>query len=635
MKLASVFSDHAILQREAPIPIWGWTAPKANVEVKLGKQISKGVAGIDGKFLVRLPPMKASGPFTLEVSSDGEKTIKRDIWIGEVWLASGQSNMQFTVNEMSKPDEAEELGKSKDIRMINIPNSTYGGGRQADLIDEQSRPSASWIPATKDSVLQFSAVGAHFAKFLADSLGVKVGIINSSWGGTIIEAWTSRETLVRNPTQKDIISNYEDNLFNRVIKEKKLKPGDLGYLPSDPGNDGVEKGWANVNFDDSKWGKMNLPSGWTRHGFNFSGVFWFRKTVIIPKSWVGKDIELSIGAVDKTDISYFNGEQIGATGSGFDESVWNIPRKYKVPGKLVKAGRNVIAVRAYSFKYDGGMIGSEQAMSIAPVTDRHEAIKISGEWKYEIERNFGIVLPETGKLGPGNPNTPYMLFDNMIAPLLPYAIRGAIWYQGCSNADKSSEYERLLRDMIRDWRHSWGQGEFPFYIVQLANFLANKGNDGWMGIRDAQLKAISEPNTGLAVAIDIGDSLDIHPKNKREVGRRLSLWALNGAYGKHVEPSGPLYESLTVKGNSLVLRFSHIGGGLVAKGGELKTFSIAGGTRKFVPAKALIDGETVVVSSPEVKTPIAVRYAWAEDPLDANLYNKAGLPASPFRTDTW
>ncbi len=637
MKLAAVFSDHAVLQREKPIAVWGWAKPLAYVIVKLGKQTVRGMSGSDGKFLVKFPPMPASGPLTLVAKSGGKSVTVKDVWVGEVWLASGQSNMQFRVYEMGKPDEVKELAKCANLRMITVAPVTYGGGRQSDLLlGSDGKSSSSWEVANPKNIVNFSAVGAHFAKFLADAVGVKVGIINSSWGGTIIEAWQSRETLMQNPDMAPRIADYEALVFEYKKNGKQIvrKPGEPGYLPADTKNAGLKKGWAKLNFDDSAWAKMTLPSAWTRQGHAYSGVFWFRKVIDVPAKWAGRDLLLNVGAADKCDITYFNGTKVGSMGEGFDERFWNVQREYKIPGKLVKAGRNVIAVRVYSFIYDGGLIGPAASMAIAPARGKSQPISLAGEWAYAIEQNYGLIMQSAVSQGPGNPNTLFMLFDNMIAPLLPYSLRGAIWYQGCSNTLRPTEYERLLKDLVRDWRYQFGQGDFPFYVVQLANYRACCAlPSGWAGVREAQLKVLSEKNTGLAVTIDVGETADIHPKNKKDVGKRLALWALRDVYGKDVEVSGPLYESAAVEGSAIRVKFTHVAGGLVAKGGGLGSFTIADASGKFVPAKAVIDGQSVIVSATEIASPLYVRYAWAEDPTDANLYNSKGLPASPFRTD--
>ena len=345
---------------------------------------------------------------------------------------------------------------------------------------------------------------------------------------------------------------------------------------------------------------------------------------------------LGIGAVDKQDITYFNGEQVGATGTGLEEQYWSKARTYCVPGRLVKAGNNVIAVRAYSFVFDGGLIGPANQMKIIPaagLAPQDKPLMLQGKWRFKVEHNLGLVAPHSGVLSPLNPNSPYMLFDNMIAPLLPYALRGVIWYQGESNSCHADQYRRLMVDLIRDWRYHWGQGDFPFIQTQIANFQTSPAED-WPALREAQLQSARDTGNGLAVTIDIGESNNIHPANKQEAGRRLSLWALAETYGANVEPSGPLYRGMRVEGNRIRLLFDHTAGGLRARRGALKGFLIAGEDRSFRPAHAIIEDNTVVISHPELEQPIAVRYAWESLPK-CNLYNRANLPASPFRTDTW
>lgn len=619
MKLASIFSDHAVLQREIACPVWGWTRPLAKVVVKVGPYKAQSVSGTDGKFMVRLPAMKAGGPYELEVSVPGsdEKAVRQDIWIGEVWIASGQSNMEFPLLDV--PEET-----NPNLRMANVVHLAHAG-RQSDV-------AVSWEVASRATSSTFSAVAYYFAKELQESLGVKIGIINTSWGGTIIEAWTSRETLVRNDDVSDWVARYEADTHAPAFWGEAAQYDREAGLPRDPGNQGLEQGWAKADLDDRPWASMKIPGSWTSQGHRYSGIFWFRKTVDIPAAWAGKDLTLTIGAADKQDITYFNGQQVGATGSGLEESCWNQQRMYRIPGNLVKAGKNVIASRVYSFIFDGGLIGPASKMAVFPEDKKEQAIPLAGEWKYAIEQNFGVIAAAKQLPGPGNPNSPYILFDNMIAPLVPYALRGAIWYQGESNANRPEKYQRLMVDMIRDWRRAWGQGDFQFLMVQLANFEAT---DNWPLLREAQLKSLSECNTGMAVTIDIGDPIDIHPVNKLDVGKRLSLWALSRTYGKHGAVSGPLYAGMSIEANSIRLRFSHVHGGLVAKSGALKTFEIAGEDRRFVPADACIEGDTVVVSSAAVAAPMAVRYAWASNPQGCNLYNASGLPASPMRTDNW
>jgi len=651
MKLAALFCDHAVLQQGMPIPVWGWCQPKARVEVKLGKQVVEYFAGNDGKFMVRFPAMAAGGPYELSATDrkSGKTAVCHDVWVGEVWLASGQSNMEWTLEGLDNGRKDAERSLP-DLRIFNVPHYSYPG-RQSDLTElserdkqfycQQSLAPLSWIPAGAPGTISCSAVAYYFGSQLQNALGVKIGVINSSWGGTIAEAWTSRETLTRNPEMTARLASYEAQVnrpdFWSDYPDRTLQLECLqmpaGKLPADHGNAGLKKGWAKPDFNDESWPEMTLPSCWQEHGENYSGVLWFRKTVNVPAAWAGKDLQLEIGAVDKQDITYFNGKKVGATGKGFETNYWNQPRSYRVPGNLVKAGKNVIAVRVYSFIYAGGMIGPEKTMNLTVAGNGKKSLPLAGSWHYQTEQNFGLTPIPQLKLGPGNPNSPAMLFDNMIAPLIPYAFRGAVWYQGESNSNNAGQYRRVLRDMICDWRFHWGQGDFPFIQVQLANFNASL-TENWPIIREAQFQVFRDlPNNGMASAIDIGEPDNIHPRYKAEVGRRLALWALTETYGKPGIPSGPLFRNFTIEADAIRIRFDYADG-LTAKGGTLRGFLLAGNDRTFVPANAVVDGTTIVISHPDVKNPMAVRYDWANNP-DGNLYNRAGLPASPFRTDSW
>lgn len=633
MKLSSLFCDHAVVQRDIAVPVWGWTKPLVQVKARLGGRAADSMSGTDGKFMIRLPPMPAGGPYDLEVTAaDGGGTfVARDIWVGEVWLASGQSNMEFTLSALKGKANADELAQAgiPRLRMINIPRVAYLG-RQSDV-------EAGWQVSTPESARTFSAVAYYFAKRLGEELGVAVGIVNSSWGGTLVEPWTSREALVRHPDTSAWVTRYEANVHAPAAWAGTTKLS-ISKYPADPGNEGEGKGWARCDCDEGEWAEIQLPRPWQSAGYHHSGVFWFRKTVDIPAAWAGRDLVLRTGAVDKQDITYFNGVKVGATGKAFEEQYWNRPREYQVPGRLVKAGHTMIAVRAYSFVFFGGMIGPADAMSLGPVGEGSPSMPLAGIWRCREEHDLGLVAAGGNVLGPGNPNSPHILYDSMIAPLIPYGLRGAIWYQGESNLHNGAQYQRLLTDMIRCWRWDWGQGDFPFLIVQLANHLAAASYDDgstWAILREAQMKTLAEPGTGLAVTIDIGDAADIHAPNKTDVGRRLAQWALATTYGQPVAASGPLYCKMVIEGSVIRLYFDHVGGGLVARGGTLKTFFMAGLNRLFHEATAVIDGRTVVVSCPEIPEPVAVRYAWADNPEGCNLYNVDGLPASPFRTDTW
>jgi sialate O-acetylesterase len=645
MKLAALFSDHAVLQRDRPVPVWGWTQPRTRVRVKLGVHLAETLSGADGRFIARLPPMSAGGPFTMEVttSDSSERVVVNDVFVGEVWLCSGQSNMEMRLKETGsdglKESEAADLPL---LRSVTIPRLALAG-RQSDVV-------AAWEVCNPETAGDFTAVGYHFARTLQARLHVPVGVVNASWGGTPVEAWISRESLVEDPELR-LGVEYADATLNNSEFWRGTNPCDFSdpvqrdnflaekLCPADPGNMALGRGWAAPDCDDRTWETMRLPGSWQSQGHNYSGVFWFRRTVEIPAAWAGRDLVLGIGAVDKMDVTYFNGEPAGAMGKGFETQHWSTPRQYRVPGRLVKAGRNVIAVRVYSFIYAGGMLGPRDTMMLTPSGETGGGIPLHGEWKFAVEHNLGVVQPFACVPGPGNEKSSGILYDNMIAPLVPYAIRGALWYQGESNtATDADHYGARLERLIRDWRHVWGQGDFVFLTVQLPNYRADpaqeRGNT-WALVREAQLRSLALPETGLAVTIDIGEADDIHPRNKRDVGMRLAQWALVRAYGVAGVPAGPLFESATIEGDRIRIRFRHVGGGLVARGGSLRTCVVADMTREFHPAEAVIDGETLVVSSRQVRFPMAVRYAWANNPDGANLYNTEGLPASPFRTDNW
>ncbi|MCX7934777.1 MAG: hypothetical protein N3A66_05910, partial [Planctomycetota bacterium] len=425
MKLAGIFGDHGVLQQGSPIPVWGWAKPGVQVKAALGNLAAETRARGDGYFFLLLPPLRAGGPYELQVKAAGKTATVRDLLVGEVWLASGQSNMQWTLADCgSQGQEAIRQARQDKIRMITIPREAALGG-QNDI-------AAEWQIANAENAPAFSAVAYHFARRLHDELKIPIGIINSSWGGTIVETWTSREALLQNPDTRHWTERYEATVFSPEFWADPKVPGAFRF-PADPGNAGVKKGWAKGEFDDAGWPTMALPCTWQSAGHNYSGVFWFRRAVDIPAAWAGQDLILEIGAVDKQDITYFNGAKIGATGKDFEEMHWNKPRVYQVPGRLVRPGRNIIAVRAYSFVYAGGMIGPAERMHLRRRDGKGQPINLAGAWRYQEEHNFGLVQPPTPPMGPGNPNSPYMLFDNMIRPLIPYALRGAIWYQGESN----------------------------------------------------------------------------------------------------------------------------------------------------------------------------------------------------------
>jgi sialate O-acetylesterase len=635
ISFAALFSDHAVLQRDTYNPIWGWDEPGQDVTLTLGDVAARAKAGPDGRWQVRLPPLPAGGPFELAASGSA-RIVARDLWIGEVWYASGQSNMQMTVEQAG--DALAEIAAARfpAIRMFEVP--------RAAVVTPPRDAAGAWSVCAPETAGAFSAAAYYFARELHRRLKMPVGILHGSWGGTIAEAWTPREALLAEPALREIVSSYERELpeFERRAADFEAKMKDqFRHYPADPGNTGHALGWAKPDTDLSGWDTMNTPGNWFGAGLNFNGVVWFRREVEVPAAWAGRDLTLRLCPCDKHDTTYFNNTVIGGIGPENPEA-WSVPRTYRVPGHLVKAGRNTIAVRIYSYVYAGGFLGKPDQMRLEPPArnDSEQALPLSGPWRYRVEHTFGRVtpIPLQRPRGPGNPNSPYALFNGMVRPVIPYGIRGVIWYQGESNAERAEEYRVLFPTLIRSWRQAWGQGEFPFLFVQLANYRARALEpcaSTWAALREAQAQALLLPNTGMAVALDIGEAADIHPKNKQDVGRRLARLALRHTYGfQDVVPCGPVFASVREEPGRLRLSFTHTEGGLTIKGEHLEGFDLAGADRRFVRAAAAIEGDTVVVSSPAVPAPKAARYGWADNPA-ATLANGAGLPAAPFRTDDW
>jgi sialate O-acetylesterase len=461
--------------------------------------------------------------------------------------------------------------------------------------------------------------------------------LHASWGGTPIQAWTSLEAL---RTVVDVESELRSQRERErsapsleAIATQSVLDWEGKYLPADPGNTGVGRGWANPEYDDGGWNSMRLPCNWQSRGLHHNGVVWFRRSIEIPPEWVGCDLVLSLGAIDDFDATYFNGNLIGTHPKGTPEA-YRIRRRYSVPKEMVRPGRAVIAVRVFDHFGEGGLLGPAVQMKLGPAEANPQSIGLSGDWKFEIEHVIptvpGSVFETYPKLDVQLPQYRLStLFNAMISPLAPYGVRGAIWYQGESNVEQHRQYRDLMIAMIRDWRSRWNLGQFPFLYVQLPNF---KGGDHWPYLREAQEQALSEPNTSMAVTLDIGNPVDIHPRNKREVGRRLALLAMARCYGQDSEEVlGPKLIRVEIAGPVARVYFEH-SRGLTSGNDEVSSFELAGADRVYYPARAVIQGPCVQVTSAQVQRPVSVRYAWHDAP-EVNLRNAEGLPASPFRTD--
>lgn len=640
LKVANLISSNMVLQRGVKTRIWGTADPRGTVFVKINGQDKWANTDGEGKWEVTLDPMPEGGPYTLII--EGKTPIKMtNVMLGDVWICSGQSNMQMSVT--SSNDAANEIKNANhpNIRLFSVPRKVSSTPLEKVI--------GTWEVCSPKTIPGFSAAAYYFGRKLNKDLKIPIGLIHTSWGGTPAEAWTTIDSLKDNVEFKPIVErfnaamkNYPEKLklYKKRVEEWKanLKKENKKTRHDDPGNTGFAKGYAKLDFDDKSWKTMKLPQTWESI-MDIDGTVWFRKEITIPPKWQGKDLTLKLAAIDDFDTTYFNNEKVGGIGKENINS-WKTPRVYPVSGKLVKQGKAIIAVRVFDHFGAGGIAGSGD-MEISPKNAK--PIELHGKWKYFVEKALspGALFSARGPrapMGPGHSHSPAGLYNAMIHPLIKYPVKGAIWYQGETNAGRAYQYRNLLKTMITDWRTAWKQDAMPFFVVQLANFMApakEPEDSAWAELREAQTMVLDLPNTGLALAIDIGNANDIHPKNKQDVGKRLALSAEKIAYGKDIVHSGPTFDSMTLEGSKIRINFQNTGTGMIAKGGELKHFAIAGKNKKFVWADAVIDGDSILVSSPKIKKPVAVRYAWANNPEGCNLYNREGLPAVPFRTDDW
>ncbi len=628
--LPDLFDDHLVLQRGRSNLIWGWDRPGQLVTLDVeGRPPVATTTGADGSWRVRCPELPTGGPYTLHLTGSAERSLE-DVLVGEVWLASGQSNMEFPL--ASARDAADEIAAADfpSIRLFHVERATAGQPQRA--------VEGEWRVCTPKGADSFSAVAYFFAREIHSRLGVPVGILHSSWGGTPIEAWTSDAALRAVPGFDQELARLaeleRDAPRLRAEHQARVLAWEREALPVDPGNTGEARGWASPQLDDEAWPPLTAPGYWQSQGLRFNGVLWFRRSVDIPSSWAGQDLVLSLGAIDDFDVTYFAGVEVGAHPKG-TPSAFRIERRYVVPGSLVKAGRTVVAVRIFDHFGDGGFVGPKSQMYLAPVAREAERVDLSGSWRHQVEHEIPLVPGEVWQTFPLAPvpepeHYPAVLYNAMIAPLIPYGLRGALWYQGESSVERHGHYRNHQVALIRDWRTRWGLGQFPFYLVQLAGYRASPD---WPYLREAQAQSLSEPVTGLAVAFDVGNPLDIHPRNKQDVGRRLALLALARTYSQSVDCDGPTLGCVAIEPGRVTVHFSHADGLRTRDGAEaVLGFALAGEGRNYHPADARIDGETVVLASAAVAEPCTVRYAWA-DHTDVNLVNGAGLPALPFRTD--
>ena len=627
IKLPVLLSDGMVLQRDTKVIIWGWASPGEKVQVKFNKKTISTVTDSEGNWKVVLPPMKAGGPYTMEVKGNNTITIN-DILVGDVWFCSGQSNMVLNM-ERVKEKYPEDIATADfpEIRNFFIPTASDVTSIHIDL------PPGKWVSASPENVLGFGAVTFFFARSIYKEYKVPIGIINSSVGGTPIEAWTSEEGLKEFPQLKSRIEKLKDTTYlNPILRSARRRP-ETSQGPS-VNSRSMDKGisgpipWYNTTYVPEGWHKYWLPGYWEDQGIKgLHGIVWFRKEVIVPVSMTDKPAKLFLGRIVDADNVYVNGILSGSITYQYP------PRRYNLPSGLLKPGRNIIVIRVTNNAGKGGFVPDKPYWLVAG----NDSIDLRGEWYYKVGQVFRPVNNEPGTGSPliSMQNEPTGLYNTMVAPLISYRIKGILWYQGETNTNKPQEYQKLLPALINDWRIKWQEGPIPFLFVQLPNFMEVQylpSESQWAELRFGQLKSLSVPNAAMAVTIDAGEWNDIHPLGKKVVGERLALAARKLAYGNEkIVYSGPILKSVVQDGDKIIIEFDHVGSGLVIKGGgDLNQFAVAGAEKKFVWAEARIEDNHVIIRSDEIKNPVFVRYAWADNPEGANLYNNEGLPASPF-----
>jgi len=587
--LPQLFTDGAVLQRDKEVMIWGWADTHEKVTLRFAGKAYRDQADESGRWSVVLPAQKAGGPYEMVISGKNKITV-RNILFGDVW-----------------------------VWHFFIPTVTRLEGPARDL------PQGEWKEANPQDIMGFSATAYFFAKKIYEEYHIPIGLINASVGGTPIEAWISEQGFQAFPEILKTIERNKDTAYIHSFSRRRMEPA--MREPADKGLIESPK-WYEKDYVPKGWHTINIPGYWEDQGVkDLNGVVWYRRKVEVPEEMLEGPVNLYMGRIVDADFVYVNGQQVGNITYQYP------PRRYVIPEGLLKKGKNTVVIRVINNFGKGGFVPDKPYYMTANGVD----IDLKGTWLYKVGEVYEPFLSRGGGgFGFSAQNQPTALYNAMIAPYIDYSITGFLWYQGESNTGQAEKYRKYLPALIRDWRNKWNNPDLPFLYVQLANFmdvnyLPEESN--WAELRDAQLSALSVPNAAMAVAIDLGEWNDIHPLNKKDLGERLALGALKLAYGKDIVYSGPIYQSHDIEGNKIIVEFTHTGSGLVSIDKEpLRRFEIAGPEGNFVWANAKIKGNTVEVWSEKIDNPVKVRYAWSDNPRDANLYNKEGLPASPFET---
>ena len=617
-----LFTDGAVLQRDQPLNVWGWAAPGSVVQVAFDGSSARATVSEKGEWNVTLPAHGAGGPYTLTIADGTRKKVARDVMVGDVWLCSGQSNMEFKLSQAQ--DAKAEIARASDagIRGFTVPKSWSGE-------PSEHLAGGRWQHATPQTAGDFSAVCWFFAREIRARTGVPIGMIHSSWGGSRIEAWMDAASAGVSPSvvraQAAGLAAEDQRRIQATRKRLETVARSKGPLTDASG----EPSWAAAKLDTADWASIAVPGYWEKAGYyGMDGVAWYRTSFTLDAAEAARGVQLGLGKFDDTAQAWVNGKRVTAQS---DE--WDIARVYHVAPTLLHAGLNTVAVQVADEGGFGGIYGDADMLYVqAQGGTRHS---LAGDWRFRPVPSTVTITALDGKN-----QLATLLYNKMIHPLIRYPLRGVLWYQGESNAGPGDavRYREQFAGMIKAWRADWRQPRLPFLWVQLANWISGQDSaqhSPWAQLRASQSAALDLPATGQAVTIDIGNPDSIHPLDKQDVGHRLALAARHVVYGDTLVHAGPRYTAIRIDGPRAILSFDTQGSTLAARGGTLGGFQVAGADRQFHPAQARIEGDTVVVSSADVSVPIAVRYGWSDNPVHATLINRDGLPASPFETRPW
>ncbi len=621
LRLSAIFGDHMILQRDKPIKIWGIARAGEKIVVTIGQAKSTAAAAQNGDWMITLPPFAAGGPYTLTVNSRNDAKVFSDVMFGEVWVCSGQSNMQFRVSQSINAKYELHRANNSLIRQVVIPN-------KLSFKPEQFVDSTQWVLSNPHTTEEFTAVGYFFARQIFEKLHVPVGLIYDNWGGSQVESWISRDAMLGSEELKEYVKQMPDNWDESNARVEK---GTIRKLEGMNGGKMPETDEASVlksDYNFSGWLPSSAPGSWDWIGLPaYRGEGYMLREIILDSLQASQPSTLSLGVNDIRFRWFLNGTAFPKT----MDKIFTV----SLPPYTWKTGRNILLVEIDSEPApDWWAMGIRGENELIFADFDGERISLADDkWKmmplFNKPHHYMQWMNNEGAI----------IYNAMLHPIIPYGIRGVLWYQGEANTDRAVEYGKTFPLMIESWRKEWNDN-FPFLFVQLADYGSNESSNvgsKWAELREAQSKTLRLSGTGMSVTTDIGDPKDIHPKNKQEVGRRLAVIALNNVYGIKQTCNGPQYDSVSFSNDRAVLFFKSVGKGLIAKdkSGYLHGFEIAGQNKKFYYARAYIQGSQVVVTADSVSNPVAVRYGWSNAPDDINLYNADGFPASPFRTDNW